>query len=97
MPFINRWLLSTNAKDIGTQYIIFAAISGLVGSSLSFIIRMELSAGGKVYLLGNYDQYNVIITYRGIVLGSPLYSSLLFDLLNETKKESLIFVKGFYI
>ena len=29
---------------------------------------MELSAGGKVYLLGNYDQYNVIITAHGIVM-----------------------------
>jgi heme/copper-type cytochrome/quinol oxidase subunit 1 len=68
MTFVNRWLLSTNAKDIGTLYIIFAAISGLVGSSMSFIIRMELSAGGKVYLLGNYDHYNVIITAHAIVM-----------------------------
>lgn len=68
MTFINRWLLSTNAKDIGTLYIIFAAISGLVGSALSFIMRMELSAGGKVYLLGNYDHYNVVITAHGIIM-----------------------------
>jgi hypothetical protein len=65
---INRWLLSTNAKDIGILYIIFAGFSGLVGSALSFLIRLELSGGGQVYLLGNYHDYNCIITGHGIVM-----------------------------
>jgi hypothetical protein len=68
MYFLNRWLYSTNAKDIGMLYIIFAAISGLIGTALSFIIRMELSSGGKVYLMGSYDQYNVVITAHGLVM-----------------------------
>nr|NP_150340.1 cytochrome c oxidase subunit 1 [Rhizophydium sp. 136]AAK84270.1 cytochrome c oxidase subunit 1 [Rhizophydium sp. 136] len=65
---INRWLLSTNAKDIGVLYIIFGGFSGLVGSALSFIIRLELSGGGQIYFLGNYHDYNVTITGHGIVM-----------------------------
>lgn len=65
---INRWLFSTNAKDIGVLYIIFAGISGLVGSALSFMIRLELSGGGNVYFLGNYHEYNVVITAHGIIM-----------------------------
>ena len=65
---INRWLLSTNAKDIGVQYIIFAGLSGLVGSALSFKKRKELSGGGAVYFLGNGHDYNVTITGHGIIM-----------------------------
>lgn len=60
--YINRWLLSTNAKDIGILYLLFAGFSGLVGSALSFMIRLELSGGGAVYLMGMNHDYNVIIT-----------------------------------
>jgi cytochrome c oxidase subunit 1 len=65
---MSRWLASTNAKDIGVLYIIFGVLSGLIGSSLSFLIRIELSNQGNVYLLGNYDSYNVIITAHGLIM-----------------------------
>lgn len=48
--------------------MIFAGFSGLVGSALSFMIRLELSGGGQVYFLGNTHDYNVVITAHGILM-----------------------------
>ena len=39
--FMLRWLASTNAKDIGIQYILVGGLSGLIGSGLSIIIRLD--------------------------------------------------------
>jgi heme/copper-type cytochrome/quinol oxidase subunit 1 len=63
-----RWLFSTNAKDIGILYIIFAVLAGMVGTALSFIIRLEISSPGNVFLAGNHQLYNVIITAHGLIM-----------------------------
>lgn len=65
--YLNRWLFSTNAKDIAVLYLIFSGFSGLVGSALSFLIRIELSYGGEVYLLGDNHLYNVLITGHALL------------------------------
>lgn len=63
-----RWITSTNAKDIGVLYLIVGVLGGIIGSALSFMIRMELSNQGNVYLAGNHESYNVIITGHGILM-----------------------------
>jgi cytochrome c oxidase subunit 1 len=63
-----RWLYSTNAKDIGTLYLIFALFSGLIGTAFSILIRLELAAPGVQYLQGDHQLYNVIITAHALIM-----------------------------
>src|SRR6476469_4692045 len=79
--FFTRWFMSTNHKDIGTLYLIFAIVAGVIGGAISGIMRWELMEPGiqvlnRAWPIGagtaNFDEWthhwNVLITAHGLIM-----------------------------
>lgn len=66
--FFQRWFCSTNHKDIGTLYIIFAIVAGLIGGAMSVVMRAELMEPGSQFLNGDNQMWNVLITAHGLIM-----------------------------
>jgi cytochrome c oxidase subunit I len=74
--FFARWFMSTNHKDIGTLYLIFAIIAGIIGGAISGMMRAELAEPGIQFLeswsgkTGNeaLHLWNVLITAHGLIM-----------------------------
>ncbi|CBS86760.1 cytochrome c oxidase subunit I [Azospirillum lipoferum] len=68
MPgFVQRWFYSTNHKDIGTLYLIFSVIAGLIGGLFSVIMRAELQSPGLQFVADG-QMWNVLITAHGLIM-----------------------------
>ncbi len=64
---IGRWLFSTNHKDIGTMYLVFAVVSSLFGGAFSMMIRMELMEPGLQFIQDKHF-YNVLVTAHALLM-----------------------------
>jgi cytochrome c oxidase subunit I len=62
-----RYLYSTNHKDIGTMYLLFALFAGLVGGFLSIMMRIELQEPG-LQVFANTHTFNVFVTGHGLIM-----------------------------
>jgi cytochrome c oxidase subunit I len=62
-----RYVYSTNHKDIGTMYLIFAIVAGLIGGTLSMLMRWELMYPGMQFFKEAHT-YNVFVTGHGLIM-----------------------------
>jgi cytochrome c oxidase subunit 1 len=62
-----RYLFSTNHKDIGTMYLIFAMTAGVIGGLLSLGMRLELQQPG-MQVFASAHTFNVFVTGHGLIM-----------------------------
>ena len=62
-----RWVYSTNHKDIGTMYLVFAIVAGLIGGGMSILMRMELMEPG-IQFFTDHHFFNMLITAHGLLM-----------------------------
>ncbi len=62
-----RYIYSTNHKDIGIMYMVFAIFAGLVGGVFSMVMRAELMYPG-LQIFKEPHTFNVFVTGHGLIM-----------------------------
>src|SRR6516225_4417481 len=62
-----RFVYSTNHKDIGTMYLVFAIMAGVIGGAMSIAMRIELQDPG-LQIFHNTQTFNVFVTAHGLIM-----------------------------
>ncbi|MGA8610158.1 MAG: cytochrome c oxidase subunit I [Xanthobacteraceae bacterium] len=62
-----RYLFSTNHKDIGTMYLAFSMVAGVIGGLLSVAMRLELQQPG-MQIFASAQTFNVFVTAHGLIM-----------------------------
>ena len=65
--FVQRWFFSTNHKDIGTLYLIFAIVAGIIGVLLSVHMRLQLMYPDS-HWVSSGQQWNSLVTAHGLIM-----------------------------
>lgn len=60
--------MTTNHKRIAIMYIIFGIFSGVLGTVMSVLIRLELAQPGNKIFLGNHQLYNSFVTAHAFLM-----------------------------
>ena len=63
---IKRWFYTTNHKDIGTMYLVFALVMFFIGGTMAMVIRAELFQPGMQFVEPNF--FNQMTTVHGLIM-----------------------------
>lgn len=76
--FAREWLFTTNHKKLGLNYLLFASISGLFGTILATLIRLELSQPNSLIFANKANAYHIVVGMHAIIMVFFLVTPVIF-------------------
>jgi cytochrome c oxidase subunit I len=66
VPWVMRWIKTTNHKDLGTLYLLFSFTMFMIGGAMSLVIRAELWVPGLQFVEPEF--FNQMTTLHALVM-----------------------------
>lgn len=76
--FAREWFFTTNHKKLGLNYLIFSSISGLFGTILATLIRLELAQPNSLIFANKANAYHVVVGMHAIIMVFFLVTPVVF-------------------